>query len=166
MLEVVEKKDQERILQYQQQGFIVIDLTRESTDDVYRKFHPSYPHGDVPFPEFPDYTAQSVEGIWEGLKMFESSGIDASKFECTDPNNLSRTEQDYGIYRGHRFGVNTILTEEEAFQRIYKPLYAWQVLVKLEKEFKTLKNLYQTQPMVWIVDDLCDDYVLLLMSFL
>ena len=166
MLEVIENKDQERILEFKQEGYILIDLTRHSTDEVYCKFHPSYPHGDVPFPEFPGSTAQSVEGIWEGLKMFETTGIDASKFHCTDPNDLSRTEQYYGRYLGHRFGVNSILSREEAFEQIYKPLYSWQILDKMKKEFKTLKNLYQTHPMVWIVDDLCDDYVLLLMSFL
>ena len=165
MLEVIEKKEQERIQQFQQQGYLLIDLTRNSNDEIYRQFHPSYPHGDVPFPEFPDYTAQSVEGIWEGLKLFETTGIDASKFDCMDPNDLSRTEAFYGRYRGHRFGVNNILTEDKAFERIYKPLYAWQVFVKMKKEFKTLKELCQTQPIVWIVDDVYDNYILLLLSF-
>ena len=166
MLEIIDKKEQERILQFERQGYLLIDLTRCSKDAVYRKFHPSYPHGDVPFPGFPNYTAQSVEGIWEGLKRFETIGIDADKFHCTDPMNLKRTEEFYGKYLGHRYGSSDILNEDEAFEKIYKPLYAWQVQVKLEKEFKTLKELYQTTPMIWIVDDVLDEYILLLLSYL
>ena len=79
--------------------------------------------------------------------------------------NLKRTEEIYGKYLGHRYGTNTLLTEDEAFDKIYKPLYTWQIQIKMEKEFKTLKELYQTTPMVWIVDDICDAYILLLMSF-
>jgi len=166
MLEIIDKTEEKRILQFKHQGYFLIDLTCCSKDEVYRKFHPSYPHGDVPFPEFPNHTAQSVEGIWEGLKHFESIGIDAEKFHCTNPMKLKRTEEIYGKYLGHRYGTNILLTEDEAFDKIYKPLYTWQIQIKMEKEFKTLKELYQTTPMVWIVDDICDVYILLLMSFL
>ena len=166
MIEVIDKTDQERILEFQRQGYILIDLTRCSKDDLYGKFHPSYPHGDVPFPEFPKSTAQSVDGIWEGLKCFITTGIDADKFHCTDPMNLKRTEEMYGEYLGHRYGPTKILTEKQAFEKIYKPLYAWQIQDKLKKEFETLKELYQTKSMVWIVDDVCDDYILLLMSYI
>lgn len=166
MLEIIEKKEQERIQQFKEWGYLLINLTRDSTDEVYRQFHPSYPHGDVPFPEFPGYTAQSVEGIWEGLKMFITTGIDPSRFECTDPNKLSRTEAYYGTYIGHRYGSNIVLTEEEAFEKIYKPLYSWQILVKMKKEFEILKNLYTTRQMVWIVDNIYDEHILLLMSYL
>jgi len=166
MLEIIDKKEQERILDFQHQGYHLIDLTSSSKDAVYCKFHPSYPHGDVPFPEFPNHTSQSVEGIWEGLKHFETTGIDAEKFHCKDPNNLKRTEEMYGKYLGHRYGANTLLNEQQAFEKIYKPLYTWQIQVKLQKEFKTLKEMYQNTPMVWIVDDVCDAYILLLLSFL
>lgn len=169
MVELLFKDDLESIQFFQKCGFKVIDLTRDSTDEVYRKFHPSFPHGDVPIPEFPEYTAQSVEGIWEGLKMFETTGVDESKFHCTVPNHLARTEAFYGKYLGHRFGVNTILTKDEAFDKIFVPLYRWQVLVKLEKEFRILQNLYPTQPMVWLVDrkeDRYDDYIPVLTELL
>lgn len=166
MLKIINKEDQNSILQFKEWGYLMIDLTRSSTDEVYRKFHPSYPHGDVPFPEFPNSTAQSVEGIWEGLKTFITTGIDADKFHCKDPMNLKRTEETYGTYYGHRFGVNKILKEEEAFEKIYKPLYSWQILDKMQKEFEILKNLYITRQMVWIVDDIYDDYILLLLSYL
>lgn len=165
MIEVIDKTNQERMLKLQRLGYILIDLTRFSKDDVYRKFHPSYPHGDVPIPEFPEYKAQSVEGIWEGLKLFETTGIDADKFHSTDPMNLIRTEEIYGEYLGHRYGTDTILTEKDAYEFIYKPLYAWQVQVKLKKEFEILKELYKKTSMVWIVDDVYDDYILLLMSY-
>jgi hypothetical protein len=38
----------------------------------------------IPIPNTPSETAQSVEGIWQGLKVFEREDIDASKWAITD----------------------------------------------------------------------------------
>lgn len=47
----------------------------------YIKFSPFYPHGNIPVPLSPGHTAASVEGIWQGLKVFQSAGIDLDTIE-------------------------------------------------------------------------------------
>ena len=51
----------------------IIDVTSKG-NEPWVKFSPFYPHGDNPVP-FLDRTAQSVEGIWQALKVFENEDV-------------------------------------------------------------------------------------------
>ena len=55
------------------------------------RFSPFFPHGSIPVPFSPGVTGQSVEGIWQGLKVFESEDIDLQKFEITNMKSIKRS---------------------------------------------------------------------------
>lgn len=48
----------------------IIDVTSRSSEP-WVHFSPFYPHGNIPVPLSPGYVGESVEGIWQGLKVFE-----------------------------------------------------------------------------------------------
>ena len=56
-------------------GALFIDVTSRSEDEFVR-LSPFYPHGCIPVPFSLDWTSASVEGIWQGLKVFEQADID------------------------------------------------------------------------------------------
>ena len=58
--------------------FEILDLTSKAAEPWVR-FSPFYPHGDIPVPFSAGRTAQSVEGIWQGLKVFESASPAAGR---------------------------------------------------------------------------------------
>jgi hypothetical protein len=61
---------------YRDNGWEVIDVTSKSKS----RFSPFYPHGMIPIPAMEGKTSASVEGIWQGLKLFPDKDIDLSKF--------------------------------------------------------------------------------------
>jgi hypothetical protein len=73
------------------------------------------------------YTTVSVEGGWQGLKVFESAGVDLSKLRVTNMQGLKRTGRKYGRVLGHRAGVSSPrpLGYLEARQKLYLPMYRW-----------------------------------------
>lgn len=60
----------------------IIDVTSKG-DEPWVKFSPFYPHGNIPVPGIADAFAESVEGVWQGLKVFESEGVDLKKFNVS-----------------------------------------------------------------------------------
>lgn len=130
------------------QKYIPIDILN---DDVWKPLHPAYPHGNIPIPFFEHEKAISVEGVWEALKLFETCGVDDSKFYINNMQNLYRSEDFYGKYMGHRIG-SSILTYDEAYDQIYKKLYN-QVLETTAKDaFLKLKKLNETHSLL-LIDD-------------
>jgi len=59
-------------------GAIILDLTSRGKAP-WVKFSPFYPIEDVPVPFSEGKTGASVEGIWQGLKVFEFENVDLSK---------------------------------------------------------------------------------------
>ena len=53
---------------------VIFDVTSKGE---YKTLSPFYPHGGIPIPFSGSVTSQSVEGIWQGLKVFEHEGIDS-----------------------------------------------------------------------------------------
>ena len=58
---------------------MIIDVTSHAQDE-FVKFSPFYPNGGIPVPFTEGLVAVSVEGIWQGLKVFEDVDIDTSLF--------------------------------------------------------------------------------------
>lgn len=117
----------------------VIDLTSKS-DSEYVVFSPFYPHGDIPVPYSIDVFSESVEGIWQGLKVFENYDIDISRFSVTSMQNLKRTIRVYGKIKGHRKGVKgtQILDYKTAREEIFIESYEWLLKNRLMKELNIL----------------------------
>lgn len=125
---------------------IQLDLTSKG-DNPWVKFSPFYPHGEIPVPFSLDLTAQSVEGIWQGLKVFDSVGIDTSKFDVTTMRGLKRTVRKFGNVKGHAKGVNNdvLLTYLDARVEIYLPSYLWVLENYLGDEVAQLRDLAEQQ---------------------
>lgn len=50
---------------------VIIDVTSRGCKPWVR-FSPFYPHGGIPVPFSPEKFSMTVEGIWQGLKVFET----------------------------------------------------------------------------------------------
>jgi hypothetical protein len=68
-------------------GAAIIDVTSKGPQPWVR-FSPFYPHGGIPIPNTPSQTAQSVEGLWQGLKVFEREDIDPGKWAITNMSGI------------------------------------------------------------------------------
>src|SRR5262245_22655287 len=63
-----------------QSDVVIHDVTSRGPEPWVR-FSPFFPHGGIPVPFTAGRTAMSVEGIWQGLKVFASADVDESKFD-------------------------------------------------------------------------------------
>ena len=69
---------------------IIADVTSKAKDGLVR-LSPFYPHGGIPVPFSEGYTAACVEGIWQGLQVFENEDIDISMFLNDTMKGIKRT---------------------------------------------------------------------------
>jgi hypothetical protein len=106
-------------------------------------FSPFYPHGGIPVPFSPGWSSASVEGVWQGLKVFERADIDTKKFAITTMKNLKRSVRTYGNVLGHRKGVegDALLPYVQARHLIYLPTYKWVLEHALNELVTKLKQL-------------------------
>jgi hypothetical protein len=130
-------------------GSTIIDVTSKG-DAPWVRFSPFYPHGGIPIPNTFTETAQSVEGLWQGLKVFDREDIDPSKWAITDMAGIKRGGKSRGSVRGHRFGVasDTLLNYRDARFRIYLPAYQWVLEHRLESEIEQVRQLAAEKPLV------------------
>lgn len=123
-------------------GATVIDVTSKGPEP-WVKFSPFWPHGGIPIPNTPGITAESVEGLWQGLKVFERADIDAAKWAITSMKSIKRGARSFGAVLGHRFGVDSeeLLAYRDARIKIYLPAYQWVLQNRLSKEVAALKKI-------------------------
>ena len=126
MIFVENKKRKIERIQKQHPGAYILDLTSSSTAYA-QKLSPFYPHGGIPIPFSEGEYAMSVEGIWQGLKVFESCDIDYASFSNSTMKGLKRTVRKYGKPLGHRKGTHgaELLSYYEARMLIYLPSYKY-----------------------------------------
>jgi len=115
------RKKKENILK-QYPGAEIIDVTSNSTDE-FRQLSPFYPVGNIPIPGMDDKKALCVEGIWQGLKVFENYNWDESYFHKST-KNIKRTVRRFGRVKGH-FYKGEILGYVDARKKIYLPAYRY-----------------------------------------
>ena len=84
----------------------VIDVTSKG-EIPWIRFSPFFPHGNIPIPYSDNATGESVEGIWQGLKVFETEGIDKSKFRIKTMKGIKRSSRKRGLVLGHQKGINS-----------------------------------------------------------
>ena len=107
---------------------IILDVTSSSPYKAAQILSPFYPHGGIPIPgDSHELTATCVEGIWQGLKVFEHSGIDIECFRNTSMKGIKRTVRRFGRPLGHQYGVysSKLLSYNEAKSLIYLPSYKY-----------------------------------------
>jgi hypothetical protein len=105
---------------------VVVDVTSRGPQPWVR-LSPFFPHGDIPVPFSPGVVSASVEGIWQGLKVFERADVDPGKLRVTSMSGLKRTTRRYGPVRGHRAGLRgaELLDYRTARRQIYLPSFRW-----------------------------------------
>lgn len=130
-------------------GAILADVTSQATDGLV-KLSPFYPHGGIPVPLSPGWTATCVEAVWQGLKVFEHADIDTEIFKNNTMKNLKRTIRRFGKPLGHRRGVNgkELLGYIEARKEIYVPTYRWVLEHKVQNIIKRLREASHTKTIV------------------
>lgn len=148
MIVVANKRKRVETLMKEYPECIIIDVTSNSQDGDYLKFSPFYPHCGIPVPGMPGKTAASVEGIWQGLKTFESGeGVDYDCLSNRTMKNLKRTTRTHGRCVGHLY-EGKLIGYLTARHQIYLPAYNWVLENRLSELTRRLKRLSQTRTVV------------------
>lgn len=127
----------------------MLDVTSKG-EEPWVRVSPFYPHGGIPVPYSPGCFAVSVEGIWQGLKVFESADIDKSKFDISNMQGIKRTVRKFGTPLGHRKGINgtELLDYITARKLIYLTAYGWLLDNKANDVILFLKAEAEKQDLV------------------
>jgi hypothetical protein len=107
-------------------GTLWIDVS-SSGEPPYDRFSPFYPHGGIPIPGMENRTSDSVEGIWQGLKVIRGE-IAPRFFEGAGRKRVGKPA-------GHQFGdQKRLLDLAEARRKIYIPAYEWMLTNRIDSE--------------------------------
>lgn len=137
-------------LENKYKGYSIIDVTSKA-ESPWVKFSPFYPHGNIPIPFSEGYFSKSVEGIWQGLKVFESNSIDVKKFRIDSMKNIKRTVRKNGKVLGHQKGISNnmvLLSYVDARNLIYVPSYNFVLQNYLEEELQKIKCILESTGIV------------------
>ena len=152
MIYIANKKSKEATILKNYPNALILDISSKG-EQPWVKFSPFYPHGNIPIPPLSDnqkYFSQTVEGIWQGLKVFEGEDIDRSKFAIKNMEGIKRTVRKFGKPLGHRYGVvgKELLDYPTARTKIYLRTYAWVLDNLLQNEIQLLKEKAEKQNLV------------------
>ena len=158
MIAIESKRSKIKNLLKKYPNAIIADVTSKATDGLVR-LSPFYPHGGIPVPFSEGYTAACVEGIWQGLKVFEGEDIDISMFSNDTMKDIKRTVRKHGRVLGHRKGVHgkEILGYVEAKHQIYIPTYQWMLEHKAMDIIERLRKASETKTIVLLDYNTCCD---------
>ena len=143
MIYIVNKRRKIEGIRKQYPDSNILDVTSSSTLRYAQLLSPFFPHGDIPIPgDSRDMTAMSVEGIWQGLKVFQNEGICFDSFNNATMKNLKRTVKMHGKPLGHQYGVysNELLDYLTARIKIYLPSYR-DVLENVDRVKKIVERI-------------------------
>ena len=137
---------------------IIIDVTSKGEGE-WQKLSPFYPHGGIPVPFSEGVTSMSVEGIWQGLKVFESTDIDRNSFRNGTMKGIKRTVRTNGKCLGHRKGINgkESIGYIDARKEIYVPSYNWVLENNCQEQIKKIRIMSQSKPVILLDYDTNDD---------
>ena len=149
MIVIESKRKKQDTLLKKYPNAIIADVTSHAKDSLV-KLSPFFPHGGIPVPFSDNMTAECVEAIWQGLKVFEHCDVDTTLFANTSMRGLKRTVRRFGKPLGHRKGVHSteLLGYIEARKLIYVPAYRWMLEHKVQDIIERLRKVSQTQAIV------------------
>ncbi|MFJ8041315.1 DUF6939 family protein [Kitasatospora sp. NPDC096147] len=130
-------------------GAEIVDVTSRAPEPWVR-LSPFFPHGGIPVPYSEGVTSQSVEGIWQALKVFGTADVDPSKLAVTGMRGLKRTVRRYGPVLGHRAGLTgtELLPYETARRLVYLPSYRWVLEHRAADPVERLRRAGETGDVV------------------
>ncbi len=132
---------------------IIFDVTSKG---AMKTLSPFYPHGGIPVPGMEGVTSASVEGVWQGLKVFESKGIDRKCFKNVTMMNLKRSCRVNGKVLGHKYGKE-LLDYIEARKKIYVPTYYYMLEHFCSNSIATIAKLAEERTVVLLDYDINED---------
>lgn len=137
---------------------IIIDVTSKGEGE-WQRLSPFYPHGGIPVPFSEGVTSMSVEGIWQGLKVFEGVDVDRSSFYNDTMRGIKRTVRTNGRCLGHRKGVNgsELLGYIDARKQIYVPSYNWMLENKCAEQVRKIRIMAKSRPVILLDYDTNDN---------
>lgn len=149
MIYIENKKKTEAKLVEKYPNAKIVDVTSKATTGLV-KLSPFYPHGEIPIPFSEGQTAMCVEGIWQGLKVFENEDIDPKMFKNDSMKNIKRTIRKFGKPLGHRKGIKgtELLDYIQARIQIYLPAYLWVLENKVQYIIDRLRDASKAQDIV------------------
>ncbi len=149
MVEVQSRRRKIENIEKEYPNAVIVDVTSKGELPML-KFSPFYPIGGIPIPYSDNVLAESVEGVWQGLKVFEDGNVDESKFKITSMKGIKRTVRKFGTPKGHRKGIkgDELLDYITARKLIYLPVYKWVLDNKLKKEIDELKRIEKTNRLI------------------
>lgn len=158
MIFIENKKKSETKLQEKYPNAKIVDVTSKATTGLV-KLSPFYPHGGIPIPFSEGQTAMCVEGIWQGLKVFEKEDIDPKMFLNDKMKNIKRTIRKFGKPLGHRKGTKgtELLDYIQARIQIYLPAYLWVLENKVQYIIERLRVASKEQDIVLLDYETNDD---------
>lgn len=149
MLIIKNKRCSQEKLKKEFPDCIIIDVTSKGEGE-WQMLSPFYPHGGIPVPFSDGVTSMSVEGIWQGLKVFENEDIDRVSFRNATMKGIKRTVSTHGRCRGHRKGVkgDELLEYIDARKQIYVPSYFWMLENKCAAQIKKIHVMSQSRTVI------------------
>ena len=149
MIVIASKRRKAENIRKEHLGAILADVTSQAKDGLV-KLSPFYPHGDIPVPFSPGWTATCVESVWQGLKVFEHANVDIEMFKNDTMKSLKRTVRRFGKPLGHRRGVDgtELLGYIEARKEIYVPTYRWVLEHKVQNIIERLNEASRDKTIV------------------
>lgn len=155
MIFVENKKRSMEKLKEEYPDAYILDITSSSPFRYGQLLSPFYPHGNIPIPgESGGMTACSVEGIWQGLKVFEYAGIDRYSFRNDTMKNIKRTVRKFGKPLGHQYGVfsKQLLNYADAKRLIYAPSYKYVLdnIPEVQNIIKRIKKQAEISDIVFL----------------
>lgn len=84
----------------------------------YSTLSPFWPHGGIPIPGMSGQSSDSVEGIWQGLKLIHN--------KISQRHFSGQGFKRGGKPRGHQYG-DKLLSIVEARDKIYRVAYEWML---------------------------------------
>lgn len=162
MIYIENKKRKLERIQAQYPNADILDITSSSELSYARLLSPFYPHGNIPVPFSPNTFAMSVEGIWQGLKVFATCDIDTSMFYNDTMKGLKRTARRFGQPLGHRKGIQgkELLGYFDARMEIYLPSYKWVLdnVPRVHALIERIAERSKTHDIVFLDYNTNDDY--------
>ena len=127
---------------------VIIDVTSHAKDE-YVRLSPFFPHLGIPIPDSDGWMGASVEGIWQGLKVFEREGVDIKTIHNKTMKEIKRTTKSHGKVLGHRRGVTGELMDYlTARLELYIPIYNWVLENRCQDLVAKLKALAANKTVV------------------
>lgn len=140
----------------------VLDVSRYGKDG-WNALSPMFDHGEgeekrpvIPVPGMPDRKSRTVEGIWQGLKVFAGPGVDQALVSGTELDMLEsgKPRKRKGVPLGHLYEGELLKGVVEARKRIYLPAYDWMVRYcpRAHAKYLELLELARAGNMVYVFD--------------